>query len=477
MASARTSTLSATEHVSQQSDESLVLLRDQPSSASSAAGLQMLLDIEESSRQAHTPEALQFLFANETRKLTRARQVFVFRPMREMRIVTVSGLPSVDRSAPIIRSIEQIVSALGEVAGFQETHEFELSDCGIDENDFLFRYPYKHVVWIPLRVHEGDPLGGLLLVSERPWNDSDISIATRMAKIFAHALALLLVKSEVPKRRISKMIDRRKVGFGAIIAIAAAMALPVPMTVLAPMEIVPQDPFIVAAPLEGVIKDVLVAPNEAVKAGDPLVEFVDTDLRNHLEVAERQVMVAEAQLKKQSQLAFGAKEGRHEIGLFMAEHKLKIAERDYARERFERATISAPRNGIAIYSDKQELDGKPVVLGERIMKIADPAHVEIAINVNVQDALVLRPGARVKVFLDSEPLRAREAIIEYADYQSYLTPGTELAYHVVARFSDSNMKNPRLGTRGTAQLFGDDAPLAFYLFRRPLSALRQWIGV
>jgi len=443
----------------------------------SNAGLQALLNIEAASREARTPQELQFIFANETRKLTRARQIFVFRSMAEMRLVTISGLPAVDRSAPVVRGLEKVVAALCREDGHRQSREFDLSDYAAEQEDFLTRYPYQKLLWLPLQVHGDDVLGGMLFASEQAWIEADIVIAKRMAGTFAHALALLLARSRVVSRLASKYINRRKAALAVITAVLAAMAIPVPMTALAPLEITARDPFIVAAPIEGVIEKVLVAPNEEVKIGQPIVRFEDTTLRNNLEVAERQVLVAEARLKQASQLAFDDMRGRHELGLATAEHALKSAELDFAREILDQATIKASRSGIAIYPDRQELIGKPVTLGERIMQIADPAHIEVAIDVNVGDAIVLKSGARVKIFLDSDPLFPRQAKVESADYQARVRPGNALAFHVVARLTDGEGDKPRLGARGTAQLYGETVPLALYLFRRPISALRQWIGL
>ena len=125
----------------------------------------------------------------------------------------------------------------------------------------------------------------------------------------------------------------------------------------------------------------------------------------------------------------------------------------------------------------QALLGKPVTVGERIMLIGDPARAEVAMDVSVSDAIALEPGGRVKIFLDSDPLHPREAAITAADYLARVRPGNLLAFRVSAKLSDSSRPLPRLGTRGTAQLYGDKVMLAFYLFRRPFSALRQWIGL
>ena len=453
--------------------------RDQPNVVGNgySAGLKMLLEIEAASREARTPEELQFLFANETRKLTSARQIFVFRSAPDMRLVTISGLPTVDRSAPVVRAMENAVAKFGKKAGFENPKAFDLHGFGNGEEEYLARYPYTKLLWLPLRVHDGDAFGGLLIASDQVLPEPDVVIAKRMAGTFAHALALLLTDSRIVSRVTSRYLRPRNVIVALFLIALVAMAIPIPMTTLAPMEIKPKDPFIVAAPLEGVIKDVLVAPNEDVSAGQPILKFEDTTLRNRLEVAERQLLVAEARLKKASQLAFDEMRGRHELRLAMAEHALMTAELDFAREMFDRATVRAQRTGIAIYTDRQELIGKPVTVGERVMLIADPTQIEVGIDVNVADAIILRPDARVKVFLDSDPLFARQGKVEYADYQASVRPGNALAFRVVASLNKDEADLPRLGVRGTAQIFGERVPLALYLFRRPLSALRQWIGL
>jgi hypothetical protein len=143
---------------------------------------------------------------------------------------------------------------------------------------------------------------------------------------------------------------------------------------------------------------------------------------------------------------------------------------------FRQATIKAPNTGVTVFSDKQGLLGKPVAVGERIMQLADPGKIEVAIEVAVSDAIELKPDTRVKIFLDSEPLRAREARIVSADYLASVRPNNALAFRVIAKL-DEPISLPRIGARGTAEIYGGKVRLALYLFRRPLSALRQWIAL
>jgi multidrug efflux pump subunit AcrA (membrane-fusion protein) len=252
---------------------------------------------------------------------------------------------------------------------------------------------------------------------------------------------------------------------------------PVSLTALAPLEIAARDSYVVAAPIDGVIEELAVAPNAAVREGQLLLRFSDTVLRNKFIIAEREVSIADARLKKIMQQSFSDIRGRHEVGLAQTELKLKRAERDFARDILTRAELKAGRTGVALLGDPRDLIGKPVATGERIMEIADPRRVEIRIDVGVSDSALLETGARVKAFLDSDPLRPREGRIVRADYQARVRDGNALTVRAVAEFDAPAADPPRLGLRGTAQVYGTTVPLIYYLLKRPLAALRQWVGV
>ncbi len=444
--------------------------------AGETSGLLALLALEEKARQAANVQELRYLIANETRHLTQARQIFVLDGRAAPRIEAASGVQTIDRFAPLVVGMESMLAAFASAGDGDASGDLRLDDIDHAEKELLSSYPFRYGLHIGFRSPAGDLIGGMLLVREAPFEAPAAAVATRLGGVYAHALALLNARPGVGKQLAGVVTHRRKVvGLAAAIALAA-LALPVSMTTLAPFEVAPRDPIIVAAPLEGVIEKVLVEPNQTVREGQPLLSFADTMLRNRLEVAEREVLVAEARVKKSTQLAFDDARGRQEVGIALAEHALKTAERNFARELLARAAVKADRAGIAICADKRTLAGKPVALGERIMQIADAQRVEIAIDVPVSDAIVLQAGARAKIFLDSDPLLPREAIVEHADYQARVKPGNALAYRVVASLADDK-DLPRLGVRGVAQIYGEKVPLAFYLFRRPLTAARQWSGL
>ena len=434
--------------------------------ATALSGLTALLDLEQQVREADTQEALYLLIANELRNLVGARQIFVFRQDRKLRMTAMSGVPKVNRSAPFVEDMERIVNAAGVEGSAGTSHQLDLPT-----------YPYPALLWHSMQTRNGASLGGILLARDSDWSEADRDVISRVSDTCAHALSALL-QSNVSSGLTHGLRGRHaKLLAGAGVIGLLAMLIPVPMSVIAPLEVVAQKPFVVAAPIDGVIEEVLVEPGDRVVKNQPLIRMGGMELRNKLEVATQQLQVSDARLKKATQMAFSNDEGRNELRLAMADLNLKRAEMNYAEEMFGQSVIRAERDGVAVLSDKQALYGKPVATGERIMQIADPAKVEIAIHLPVKDALVLRKDGRVKAFLDSDPVNSRSGRIVTSDYQALPINGDQLAFRVVARLDDATLAPPRLGVRGSARVYGDSTSLGFYLFRRPISVLRQWVGL
>ena len=69
------------------------------------------------------------------------------------------------------------------------------------------------------------------------------------------------------------------------VLVFGAMWIPVRQSVLAPAEIVPLEPTVVRAPLDGVVERIVVQPNQDVAAGEVLLTLDPTQIRNRLDVA------------------------------------------------------------------------------------------------------------------------------------------------------------------------------------------------
>ena len=445
--------------------------------------LQGILRAEAEMRAAPSVKALAHLVGNETRRLARARQVFVVRLQNAVRpgergqglrstVVAASSVASVAHDAPLIQTIRQRIAECGRVNDLSKQQGLEaLTDRTISAGEGA--YPFRELVWIPMLGRTGAVFGGLVCARETVWSEADTLVAARLAETAAHAWSSLDPRMTAP-RRLSK---RRFVWCAIAVAGLVGLLVPVPLTALAPFEIVPRDPVVVTAPLDGVVATVDVAPNAAVRRGDRLFAFDDTTLRSRNDVAERELRTAEARLKRANQMAFRSSEGRRELAIARAERDVRAAEFDYASLMLSRAVVQAGTSGIAVFNDRKDLIGRPVKTGERLMEIAKSDEVQARLFVPLSDGALLVEGAEVRLFLDTDPLSPVDARIMRADYEAKAHQSDNVSFRAVAAFGPEAQSPPRLGTRGTAQIYGAKVPLALYLFRRPLAALRQWIGL
>jgi multidrug resistance efflux pump len=445
----------------------------QMSQDDAVAALRHLLRIEGDIRTCRSIDELGVLLVNETRKMTGARAAyFLDLHSGKPRVTKVSGSGDVDRNAPTIRWLEKELGEHPPTSGWEKASPLNLR-IGSDAQDEEARtFPFPQAYWLPLSHMNEKPGSGVLLVGDQAFPEGQAAIGDRIAGTAAHAAVVLADSS---RRR--KMRPRYRILiYSLLLAAVGAMFYPVPMTALAPMEVVPLDPFVVAAPIDGVIDNIVAAPNSMVNAGDVVVQYVDTVPRNELQVAEQEVSVAVAKLRQLQQSSFVDESAKRELAQSRAELKLKIAERDFAKDRFDKSQIRAERDGIAIYADRKEWVGTPVVTGQRILEIADENKVELRTNLPVAEVLNLKPGARVRAFLNGDPLHPVDAKVTSSSHQAQMVEGQGLVYRIDAQF-DAGGALPRPGVRGTAQLFSDKAPLGYYLFRRPLTWVRQKVGL
>ena len=423
------------------------------------------LDLERLTRAARTPSQLAYSLVNDGQALFGFRHAAL---LIAGKVQAVTGVSTVEPNAPFVAFVEQAVAQLFKADLLKQARVIPANLLSESIQADWQSLSATHVFWLPLIDHEGEVFGGLWLARDLPWNPSEQVLLSQLGDTYSHAWLAL------QPRKPWRLRWTRKRQVALLVLLLLALLIPVRQSVLAPAEVVPLGGRVVAAPLDGVITEFLVKPNQTVKTGELLLRFESTTLKAQADVAERALGVAEAELKANSQRSFADAESSSKIDLLAARVEQKRAERDYARELLKRSEVRAERDGIAVFADAERWTGKPVQTGERLMEIADPNQAELRIELAVGDAIALAPGAQVALFLDSDPLHRHLATLERSAYEAQPTAAGQLAYRLDANFVEAP---PRIGLRGTAKIFGDRAPLALYLLRRPLAGLRQSVGL
>ena len=444
-----------------------------------AKRLAVLLQLEANAREAASPEALRFLMANETRKLISYRQGFVFSAWgsnAKPRLAMASSVATIERDAPLVRWLEKAVRAMGRQDNALSTRSISVADSPKALRENWSNYLLPHVLWCPLLAPSKHPIGLMLLTREEPFSPDEENLLTRLASTYGHAQNALLSRQRIAPRSEWR---RRFASLVLLLLLVIAAFLPVRLSTLAPVEIVPKDPLVVSAPIDGVIAGLPVAPNSSVAVDDVIVRFEDTTIRNEHAVTEKTLSVAMAEYRRAVQGAIRDPESKASVALLRSQVALHQAELAYSGELLGQVVVAAKRDGLLIYSDRSDWIGRPVKVGERIMEIADPTKVELRIDLPVDDSISIREGAEVAIFLDMDPLNRIPALLTHASYHASVTPQNVLAYRVTADFDPSAKSDTeiRIGLQGTAKIFGDEVPLYFYLFRRPIASVRQFIGL
>ncbi len=442
--------------------------------ASPLNGLLLLLNLHQEARQAQNPEALRFFLVNQTRRMVAYQQaVFLtIAPSGKARLEAVSNIAVPERDAPFTRWLEAAASAIATGADARSLHTVSPTEVPPALARDWGQWGPAQALWVPLRGPDGTVTAALWFARDDVWTEGETVLLGQLAGGYGHAWWALTHSG----RRSGLRARKGLWALAVVTLLAGVLAIPVPQSTLAPAEVAPRDPLIVSAPLEGVIERFLVQPNEPVSAGQPLFSFEATVLKSRLEVARKALASAEAELLTASQGAFADPQSKARVAQLKTQVELRRAEMDFAREMMDRVTVKAERTGIAVFTDANDWLGKPVAVGERILTLADPQAAEVDVHVPVNDAIVLEEGAEVSLYLNVDPLRPLRATVAHASYEPGLTQSGVLAYRVRADLAPGQ-PTPRIGLRGTAKIQGERVPLAFYLFRRPLAALRQTVGL
>ena len=432
-----------------------------------------LLAFETAVREIDNERELIAHFVNAPRRFLPFRQAFYFKRQTKNGAFVVdasSSIAIVDRNVPFIRWLEKIVGRLEGDCGLHEARFFSIPAYCDPEDEEIETYPFAEFLWTPL--FDGDVLvGGYLTSKENAWGQEEAALAERFGALYVHALKALRFQ----KGLVRKKIFTKKRTSLLMVAFAIIGLIPVHMTALAPSEIISAEPFIVTAPFDGVVKEVLVDQGAIVDIGTSIVAFEDVQRRNDFIVADEKEAVAEARYLRASQSALDDPRTKRDVAITKTEFELAKAEKVYAADLFEKTILKSETSGIAIYTDKRDWIGRPVAAGEAIVEIADPTKVLLAIDLPTKDSLVIEVGAKVKVFLDSNPMQPITAEVTEIAYQARVDKRNTVSYRLTASLS-GDLPPPRIGGQGIAKVYGKRAPFAYAVLRRPLASFRQLTG-
>jgi len=432
-------------------------------------GLSILVQLSRRVREAATAEEIGFIAVNESKQLLPYRQSALW--MRGKGVFAVSGIPEPDSSSPYMQWLAECC---------KRWQALEASSCSTPEelpgelSRSWSEWAPINAAIAPLKSKDGSQPGMLVLFRDEPWHEHELALLNELASIYAHGFSAHAGQGGL-WRKIRKNQFSTGTKTALILLAVASLFYPVRMSVQAPAEVVPKDPFVVRSPLDTVIDKFHVKPNQSVVQGQLLFEFDRTNLAAKHGVASKVYQVAAEEYRQAAQTALVDDKFRAEITPRRGRMEEKATELSFSRQLLNRTEVRAPRAGIVVFAEQSDWIGKNVAIGERVLTIADPARVEMLIRLPVADVIDFGLKNPVRLYLSSDPQHPLDGTLRYAAYKPEATPAGIAAYRLKADFAAAS-KPPRIGLTGTARIYGKKVSFGYYLFRRPLTALRQHLG-
>ncbi|HSW20915.1 MAG TPA: HlyD family efflux transporter periplasmic adaptor subunit [Ramlibacter sp.] len=453
-------------------------------------GVLALLDLSHRARAASSLDELAFLLVNDTRRLFPYRQAALW--FADGGVRSLSGVVQPEANAPYVQWLNRLFGALAGpaaeasgTAAAAEARRVDRAALPADVQSAWAEWLPQEAVWVSLAAgdgHPGNAPGGLLLAGDVYCSDAELSLLGEWLHAWRHAWL-----ARQPRPHWLRTLLRARAASGprlrwwqrrttqALALLALAMLFPVRVTVLAPGELVAADPAVIRAPVDGVIGQFHVRPNEAVKAEQLLFTFDEGPLASRLAVANQALGTAEAEYRQFAQQALSDNSSKGQLAALVGKISEKRAEAEFLQSQLERSRVLAPREGVALFDDPSEWVGRPVQTGERVMRLAAPDKMEIEAWIAIGDAIPVADRAPVQLYLAATPFSSISGQVRYIGHDAVARPDGSYAYRLRAALDTPS--GQRIGLKGTVKLYGERAPLGYWILRRPLATLRQAVAL
>lgn len=443
------------------------------------ADISKLLQLEHNCKSCQNLSSLHYIIVNETRELVDYEQAAIlgYKFGSTFSVLALSDMSTLDSTSLHITFLEKLTNHL--VKMYPENQKPYVVDIAKDLTksllEDLMEYSPPNILWLPLKIFRNNVEieYHLVLFKIKKFDQKEIEVLEYVASSYKYFLFAMRECSFTSKLTFLKY--KRKYFLATLVFIAGAMFYPVKMNVVAPFEVEAQNPYIVTSGIDGVVEKVLIEPNQKISKNTLLVKLEDIDHQNNVEIAKKKLEAAQAELYSVKQASFYEREKLSHVPTLQKDILLKESELNFALDQLAKTKIYSSKDGIAIIDNPISFKGKPIATGEKIMMIADGNDLQIKIMVPVNDALFLQESAEINLTFDNRVLQVWDAKVRNISYNPQLTPENILSYRVTADFADITQYQDKIqiGLRGTAKIYSQEVTLFFYLFRKPITSLRQ----
>lgn len=435
---------------------------------------QLLLEAAE----AQNRQALQFIITNDTHKLIPYDRAILWSVKRDkVHILSISGQSTVNPFTEFYKNLNDLPTFL-----------IDPSSLGLltierlrDHQEIFAEYQRKHaasIFWIP--IHSKNELCMGLWIER--WNvQEDVAPPLETLNLMSEYLlpGYGAIWSKYGFKPHFKKISSTKKWIWPALACALFLllfAVHIPLRVVAHCEIVPKDPYIVTAPLQGIIEKLVVNPGDEVQKGALLFQYDPRAISQELKIAQNEVAITEAALNRALTLGPQDQTSLNDVAVLKLKLEKEKIHLGLAKNNVEHLDVKSPGDGVAIIDDPDQWEGKPVRVGEKIMTIADPLKTKVKMWIPENDNINVNASTPIIVFLNVNPEKQWKAELTYIGSEVVISNEQIPSYIAEANWIESDTQ-VKPGLRGTAILYGEKVSLFYYLIRKPWILLRNIFGI
>lgn len=174
--------------------------------------------------------------------------------------------------------------------------------------------------------------------------------------------------------------------------------IPVDKLVTSNLNVEGKTRWIIAAPMQGFITQVLVRPGDKVKNNQTLIKLDDTDLK--IQLAEQQSLLDQAQ--HQFRVAM-AEQNLTDSGLAANQIRQQETKIQTIQRKLVQTNVASPLNGTVIDGDWVQQTGTPIEIGKELFQIASQDAYKVILHVADQDIHLVKTGQQGVLKLTSFP--------------------------------------------------------------------------
>lgn len=416
-------------------------------------------------------DALIFTMLNDTIQILPYSQAVLWKINKnKIDLVGVSGQVGVNPKAIISKKWGKVIEEMPD-KGVAHVIPKAIIEKERPEIPYLKGIESASILWLPIFV-KGELKAGLWLErwTGKQWMDDEIELLKFLMKSYGAAWDKFSYNFDVKK------ILTKPAVLGALAVLFFSLFIRVPLRVVAPCEVVPNDPYIITAPLLGVIKEIAVNGGQQVKKGDLLFQYDKKVPLQDLQIAEKNVTIAEAELSTAMSQAFKDKKALSETATLENKLRKEMIALELAKYNASFLDFRSPVEGIVLIDNPDEWRGNPVKIGEKIMTIAKTDQVKVKIWVPEADNIALDKNQPIKVFLNVDPNKSYLARLLRISTSTTMSEKQVSSFIAEAEFKEFDPEI-KLGLKGSAILYGENVSLFYWIIRKPWSATRNYLGI